>query len=199
MDRRDSARHTGREIAPGSEEPTVTDDDDDAAQLEGDRQTVAALAAEGDLLTKPRQVDHWAYFPIAEARDQFIDEVVTLGFSASDIDDGGSAPDRFCACVSRVDPVDLESIHCVVMILFRAAKRHAGEYDGAPCAKHAQQPRACGGDRMAREARGRGDCSRRRASACPGRDTIGGSGRPAAGSVAARRVATFTSPALSWP
>lgn len=111
----------------------MIDDDDDAAQLDGDRKTVAALVAEGDPLTKPRQVDHWAYFPTAEARDQFIDEVVPLGFSPFDTDSVGQPPNPFCAYVSRVDWVDLESIHRVVMTLFRAARRHAGEYDGWEC------------------------------------------------------------------
>jgi hypothetical protein len=108
-------------------------DDDDAGQLEGDRRTVAALAAEGDPLTKARQVDHWSFFPTAEARDQFIAEVVPLGFTASDTDAEGEPPNTFCAYVSRVDHVDLESIHGVVMTLFLAAERHGGEHDGWEC------------------------------------------------------------------
>jgi hypothetical protein len=35
-------------------------DDDEAAQLAGDRKTVASLIAQGDPLTKARPVDHWA-------------------------------------------------------------------------------------------------------------------------------------------
>lgn len=108
-------------------------DDDDAAQLEADRQTVASLVAHGDPLTEPRPVDHWIYFATAEARDGFVDEVVPLGFSVADTHDDAGPPNPFCACVSRVDHVDLESIHRAVMTLFAAAKRHAGDYDGWEC------------------------------------------------------------------
>ena len=111
----------------------MSDDDDDAAQLEGDRKTVASLLALGDPLTKARLVDHWVYFATAAARDRFLDEVVRLGFTVADAHDEGKGPNPSCACVSRVDHVDLESIHRVVMTLFAAAKRHAGDYDGWEC------------------------------------------------------------------
>ncbi len=111
----------------------MTDDDDHPSELEADRLTVAALVAEGDPLTKARQVDHWSFFPTADARDRFIAEVAPLGFTASDTDAEGEPPNTFCAYVSRVDHVDLESIHRVVMTLFRAAERHGGEYDGWEC------------------------------------------------------------------
>lgn len=127
-------RHERQPPVRRNEKNSMTnDEDDDLGQLEGDRLTVATLAQRGDPLTKPRQVDHWAYFPTAAARDRFVEEVIPLGFTTSDADSVGQAPNPFCACVSRVDPVDLESIHRVVMTLFRAAKRHAGDYDGWEC------------------------------------------------------------------
>ena len=110
----------------------MSDAEDDAEQLEGDRKTVQALIAHGDPLTKARQVDHWIYFPTARRRDGFVGEVEALGFSAS-VHDDGNEPNRHCACVSRVDRVDLASIHAVVMTLFAAARRHAGTYDGWEC------------------------------------------------------------------
>jgi Regulator of ribonuclease activity B len=110
----------------------MSDVEDEAAQLEGDRKTVEALRAHGDPLTKARQVDHWIYFPTAKGRDAFVDEVEPLGFSV-DTDDDGKEPNRYCAYVSRVDHVDLASIHKVVMTLLAAAQRHAGEYDGWEC------------------------------------------------------------------
>jgi regulator of RNase E activity RraB len=108
----------------------MTDDDDDAAQLEGDRATVAALTAQGDPLIKPRLVDHWIYFETAEDRDRFVDEVSALGFTITDTHGDADPPRRFCANVSRITSVDLESIHQDVMRLFRSAKRHDGDYDG---------------------------------------------------------------------
>lgn len=82
--------------------------------------------------TKARQVDHWIYFPTATSRDAFVDEVEPLGFSV-DTDDEGKDSNPYCAYVSRVDHVDLVSIHKVVMTLFAAAKRHGGDYDGWEC------------------------------------------------------------------
>ncbi|MBA3461471.1 MAG: ribonuclease E inhibitor RraB [Deltaproteobacteria bacterium] len=111
----------------------MSDDEDDPEQLDGDRKTVASLIAHGDPLTQARLVDHWAYFETASARDCFVDEVVQLGFKVIDAHDAAKEPNPFCARVSRVDHVDLESIHRVVMTLFAAAKRHAGRYDGWEC------------------------------------------------------------------
>ena len=110
----------------------MSDAEDEAEQLEGDRKTVEALIAHGDPLTKARQVDHWIYFPTARARDAFGAEIEPLRFGA-ETDDGGNDPNPHCARVSRVDHVDLASIHKVVMTLFAAAKRHGGDYDGWKC------------------------------------------------------------------
>ncbi len=95
--------------------------DVDAEQLEADRKVVAALARHGDPLITPRPVDHWIYFATAADRAHFLDEVVVLGFSAYDADEQEQAP--YCAQVTRVDPVDLESIHRVVMTLVAAGSR----------------------------------------------------------------------------
>jgi len=108
------------------------DAEDEAEQLEGDRKTVEALIAHGDPLKRARQVDHWIYFPNPEGRDAFVDEVEPLGFTA-DTYDAGVEPNPHCARVSRVDHVDLEFIHKVVMALVAAAKRQAGDYDGWEC------------------------------------------------------------------
>src|SRR5262249_16719949 len=110
-----------------------TDDMDDAGQLDGDRKTVAALVAAGDPLTKARTVDHWIYFSSQPGRDHFISEVTALGFNVTDTRDDADPPNIHCVCVSRVDHVDLESIHRVVMSLFAAAQRYSGDYDGWEC------------------------------------------------------------------
>jgi hypothetical protein len=105
--------------------------DDEARQLDGDRKTVEALRTSGDSLTKARKVDHWIFFATPEARDRFIARVVPLGFTADkDTDAQGTDKRPLCVRVSRVDHVDLDSIHGVVMTLFEAAKR---EYDGWEC------------------------------------------------------------------
>lgn len=121
-------------------ESAMSGDDEDAAQLEGDRKTVEALIAHGDPLTKSRAVDHWVYFASVSARVRFVSETDALGFSATEMHDDGKGPNPFWVCVSRVDHVDLVSIHRVVMTLVAAARRHGGDYDGWECPVEAAGP-----------------------------------------------------------
>lgn len=91
-----------------------------------DRRVVEVLAKEGDALRLPRRVDHWIDFPTANARDAFVGDAAREGFEVEEaIDDV-----RFGARVHRVDSVELEHIHQVVMTLLKLAEPHAGDYDG---------------------------------------------------------------------
>ncbi len=96
-----------------------------------DRRLVDVLREHGDPLIPPREVAHWAYFDTRQARDRFLSDVMALGFTTTDVA-MDPEPDtlQFCAHVRRVDSVELDHIHAVVMQLFEAARRHGGEYDG---------------------------------------------------------------------
>lgn len=77
-----------------------------------------------------RLIDHWAYFSTSEGRETFISEARSEGF---EIDEPFDVEDRkrpYGARVHRVDHVDLESIHEVVMKLFGMAERAGGHHDG---------------------------------------------------------------------
>jgi hypothetical protein len=96
----------------------------------GDNRVVEALTAEGDQLVTPRRVDHWAYFPTPEARQRFTDGALLAGFQSDATTDDNDPPNVYGAQVFRTDPVELESIHAVVMTLVALAEQSGGDYDG---------------------------------------------------------------------
>lgn len=91
-----------------------------------DRRLVQILTEQGDRLTTPRRVDHWASFDSANARDAFVAAVEVHGFIADHDDVDG----RFEAQVHRMDPIELDHIHDVVMLVLDAAEAVGGTYDG---------------------------------------------------------------------
>jgi hypothetical protein len=104
--------------------------DEERLQWISDRRVVTVLREAGDNPSTPRRVDHWAYFPTAEARDAFVGAVSAYDFELESATDDGKGKRTFGAHVYRTDPVELDHIHDVVMALFDAAEQHGGEYDG---------------------------------------------------------------------
>lgn len=96
--------------------------DAERRQWIADRRLVQVLQEQGDRLSPPRRVDHWAVLPTPEARAAFVAAVRPHGFEvASDGDE---------VQVWRVDPIELDHIHDVVMLLVDAAQAAGGQYDG---------------------------------------------------------------------
>jgi hypothetical protein len=95
-----------------------------------DRRVVQVLKEHGDVLGAPRRVDHFASFGSAGARDAFVQAAATAGFALADASHDEPAERPFDAHVYRDDPVELDHIHDVVMILVDAAAEHRGSYDG---------------------------------------------------------------------
>jgi regulator of RNase E activity RraB len=95
-----------------------------------DRRLVEVLTNEGDALTTPRRVDHRASFTTAEARDRFVVAATQAGFELQRAAKVQGKERPFGAQVYRVDAVDLEHIHDVVMQLVEIAEREGGDYDG---------------------------------------------------------------------
>ena len=92
-----------------------------------DRRVVAQLAEHGDRLEVPRPVDHFIGFEDAKSRDAFMAAARERGFTA---EEGGSDGDTFPVQLIRIDPVELDHIHDVVMELIELADEHGGDYDG---------------------------------------------------------------------
>jgi hypothetical protein len=95
-----------------------------------DRRLTEVLAQEGDSLTTPRRVDHWAHFPTADARDRFVEAATRAGFQLQRAAELKAKQLPFGAQVYRVDAVELEHIHDVVMQLVELAAHDGGEYGG---------------------------------------------------------------------
>lgn len=93
--------------------------DGERRQWIDDRRMVQILAEQGDRLAPPRRVDHRLAFPSDAARDAFRAAVAPLGF----------AVDERANTVHRVDPIELDHIHDVVMSLVDAAAPHGGTYE----------------------------------------------------------------------
>ncbi len=95
-----------------------------------DRRLLDVLDEQGDVHSTPRRVDHWAYFATAASRQAFVHDATREGFALESAPDEADGPRAFGAQVFRIDTVDLEHIHEVVMKLFKIAETHGGYYDG---------------------------------------------------------------------
>jgi hypothetical protein len=104
--------------------------DDERRRWMHDRRLVEVLAREGDALTTPRRVDHWAHFRTAEARDGFVQAALKAGFELQRAAEVSGKPLPFGAQVFRIDAVELEHIHDVVMQLVELAADAGGDYEG---------------------------------------------------------------------
>ncbi|MGE5195217.1 MAG: DUF695 domain-containing protein [Deltaproteobacteria bacterium] len=98
------------------------------------RRVVDQLAAGGDDLSQPRDVDHWLYFPSEHSRDQFIAQVENEGFRAEKfVAEKPDAEFGFGLRLIRSDRVRLDLIDPLAIDLFIRAEACGGEYDGWGC------------------------------------------------------------------
>jgi Family of unknown function (DUF695)/Regulator of ribonuclease activity B len=87
------------------------------------------LTGEGDILSNPRRVRHWIYFPSAESRLLFAKAAVDAGFI---IDSEGEVDGdrRFSVCVYRVQSIEQKGIDETTILLLHLAQGLHGDYDG---------------------------------------------------------------------
>jgi hypothetical protein len=104
--------------------------DDERRRWMQDRRLTEVLAREGDSLTTPRRVDHWAHFATAEARDRFVHAATQAGFQLQRAAEVQGKQLAFGAQLYRVDAVELDHIHDVVMELVELAAHEGGSYEG---------------------------------------------------------------------
>ena len=95
--------------------------DAERRQWMDDRRIVQILREHGDRLATPRRVDHHLTFPTEATRDTFAAAVRTAGFT---VEDAGLA-----VRAHRIDPIELDHIHDVVMTLVDAATQVGGRYE----------------------------------------------------------------------
>ncbi|MCU0917170.1 MAG: DUF695 domain-containing protein [Planctomycetes bacterium] len=96
------------------------------------RHLVEELEKEGDPLTAPRPVNHWAYFSAPEKRAEFVARVKAKGFAVIDEseDEAPKTKYRYGVTLERTDRVDWKSIDEITLELFDLAQELGGEYDG---------------------------------------------------------------------
>jgi hypothetical protein len=87
------------------------------------------LTAEGDILSIPRKVMHWIYFPSSELRTHFRTSVSEARFTVeSEPEVDGDR--RFSICLSRIQPIEQDDIDDTVIQLLHLARGLDGDYDG---------------------------------------------------------------------
>lgn len=90
-----------------------------------------ALLDDGDDLTTPREVTHWAYFPDAAARDKFKADLISRNFTIEEETHEPEEPEnQFGLVFSSVRDVQLEGISVETLELRKLAAGFDGEYDG---------------------------------------------------------------------
>jgi len=97
------------------------------------RSVCQALEHDGDALSAPREIDHWACFPDAATRDAFVRRAGELGFLLREQDDGDAEHPECMARIYRVDVPAREGIDEVCLPLFDLAEECGGHYDGWEC------------------------------------------------------------------
>jgi len=97
------------------------------------RRVCEALEENGDTLSAPREIDHWAYFAEPAAREAFVAEATALGFAVRALIEPDSDLPDIGVHLWRTDVPAYESIDDVTLTLFRLAARHGGTYDGWEC------------------------------------------------------------------
>lgn len=104
--------------------------DDERRQWMQDRRLTETLEAEGDQASVGRRVDHRLCFSSELGRSGFVRAVAREGFVADHQFQHPDPAHPFGLQVHRIDTVDLDHIHDVVMQLFEQANHHGGAYDG---------------------------------------------------------------------
>lgn len=136
--------HAGQAFGDLDFEPLVNEDREWALYLEflypepldwqriQNQKVVQILLDGGDDLSRPRKIDHFAYFPDEAARVAFINALGD-GFTIDGATLDGERELPFALAFHSVGPADLTSIEKVTIPLSVAAQKVGGNYDGWGC------------------------------------------------------------------
>lgn len=94
------------------------------------RRVCESLEKNGDALSEPREIDHWAYFPDEDSRARFLSAIAPLGFKVRDLQRSDDGRRSFRIQFYRVDLPSFAGIDAVTLPLYRAAVAAGGDYDG---------------------------------------------------------------------
>lgn len=96
----------------------------------GDQSVLTQLTENGDIATKARRVDHWAYFPTATAASAFATWAKEAGFHDVTMSAGGPAPMPFEVKSAHDGTMVPEEIFARTLSLDQHARAVGGHYDG---------------------------------------------------------------------
>lgn len=91
---------------------------------------VEQLEAAGDKPKKSRLVDHWLYFKSTADRDAFVKYAKQENFKVERTDFLNNSELPYQLHISRVDPVDIQTISALTLALRKKAWEFNGKYDG---------------------------------------------------------------------
>nr|WP_298124731.1 DUF695 domain-containing protein [uncultured Pseudoxanthomonas sp.] len=97
------------------------------------RDVCAALEGRGDSLQQPREIDHWACFPSASARDEFLGRAAAMGFESRMPNREDDGEQEWGAHVFRSDVPAYGAIDDICLPLYDLAQECGGSYDGWEC------------------------------------------------------------------
>jgi regulator of RNase E activity RraB len=97
---------------------------------DSNRKIADILHDHGDDLSRVREIDHWAYFPTAEARAGFLVKCRALGMAVARTMDPDSHSNQFGAVVFHVDAPNTQVMDDLTGRLIALAEQAGGKYDG---------------------------------------------------------------------
>jgi hypothetical protein len=103
---------------------------EETREIIGNQKMVTKLQEAGDKLDKPRQVDHWIYFPSEKDRNCFVPYLIQHNFKIETGEKTADTKQRIKLHILRTDKVDLPSINKLTLELRKEAKKCNGDYDG---------------------------------------------------------------------
>ena len=99
-------------------------------QIAASRALCATLEEQGDARTQVREIDHWAYFPNAEARGQFVEASLHAGFRLRGTSEPTGPWEQYGAQIFHRDVPSDEAMEQVTLFLYDLATDAGGDYDG---------------------------------------------------------------------
>jgi len=91
---------------------------------------VSQLQKAGDNLSKPRIVQHWAYFPTENDRNEFIKSVTGNGYKIDNTNFVEKYKHPFSVTFSKINSVTIQAMIPVTKKLKELSKKYNGDYDG---------------------------------------------------------------------
>lgn len=99
-------------------------------QIAASRALCETLEEQGDTRTHVREIDHWAVFPDAEARGDFVERCLEAGFFLRGTSEPTALWEGYGAQVWHRDVPSDEAMEQVTLLLFDLALDSGGDYDG---------------------------------------------------------------------